>query len=189
MLSKTQIIYRKLANWLTLLRAFIAFPVIFCLTNGNLFCVWTFIIIAGISDLLDGLFAKKAGGGTVWGAKLDPLADKILISAPIIWLTAKDVIPFWATWLLLTRELLATEWRSEDKEGGPASIQGKLKTTLQFSSILLMIWPISLSGQNLTLLFHRAGFLLFWPSLILSLTSLYSYIVNQSNSSLRKNLN
>ena len=188
MKSKMQNFYRRLANWLTLIRAFIALPLIISLSSENLFSAWIFIILAGISDLLDGLFARKAGGGTVWGAKLDPLVDKIIISLPIIWLTQKAIIPFWATWLIISRELLVTEWRSQENKGGPASFQGKLKTTLQFSSILLMIWPQSLGGPEISALINRVGYMIFWPSLILSFTSLYQYIINLLNSSLKKNL-
>jgi CDP-diacylglycerol--glycerol-3-phosphate 3-phosphatidyltransferase len=75
------------------------------------------------------------------GARLDPLTDKILISAPLLWLGATDLLPLWAVWLLLGRELLISGWRAGQGSGGPASKAGKAKTILQFASLLLLLWP------------------------------------------------
>ena len=137
---------RQLANIITMLRLFLALPLIYSFYRDNLSLAFILIIVGAFSDILDGYFARKAGGGSQWGAKLDPLADKILIFIPIIWLTESGIIPFWATWLLFSRELIISTWRAQQISGGPASLFGKSKTVLQFTSILLMIWPSTLGG-------------------------------------------
>ena len=123
------------------------------------------------------------GGGSEWGARLDPLTDKILIAAPLLWIGAEGRLPLWAIWLLLARELLISGWRSAATGGGPASLGGKAKTILQFASLLLLLWPNSwgaaLDGENsfgLPGLLHLSGYWLFWPSLLLALSSAWGYL-------------
>ncbi len=172
---------RKLADSLTLFRLFAGLPVIWALSQGHVYIAWILILLAGLSDIGDGYLARKAGGGSLWGARLDPLADKILLCAPLIWLASKDVIPIWATWLLLSRELIVTSWRSSNKKGGPASLSGKAKTTLQFTSVLFMIWPISWGSFPLVQNLHKTGWCLFWPSLVIAIVSAIKYLrTNQS---------
>ncbi|WP_320667640.1 CDP-alcohol phosphatidyltransferase family protein [Prochlorococcus sp. MIT 1307] len=167
---------RKLANYLTYFRLIAGLPVIFALSKGYESLAWLLIFLAGLSDFADGYLARKAGGGTVLGARLDPLADKILLSAPLLWLNMKEVIPLWAIWLLVSRELLITIWRSSEKEGGQASLGGKAKTLLQFASILLMIWPSNWGNGRLIGIIHKIGWYLFWPSLVLALTTAMKYL-------------
>jgi CDP-diacylglycerol--glycerol-3-phosphate 3-phosphatidyltransferase len=112
----------------------------------------------------------------VWGARLDPLTDKILISAPLLWLTAQGVLPLWAVWLLLARELLISGWRAGQGSGGPASWSGKAKTILQFASLLLLLWPQGWGPPTLVAWLHWCGWLLFWPSLLLALSSALGYL-------------
>ena len=175
-------LFRTTANCLTIYRAIIALPLIFLLSNGQLEIAWFFIFSAAVSDVLDGFLARRAGGGSVFGAKLDPLADKILIICPLIWLNQNQLLPAWAIWLLISREILVTGWRLEAHKGGPASLQGKIKTILQFTSILFLIWPHSFGGILLANKIQIIGWYLFWPSLIIAMSSLFSYIKPQLSS-------
>jgi CDP-diacylglycerol--glycerol-3-phosphate 3-phosphatidyltransferase len=141
------------------------------------------LLLGGLSDAADGALARRAGGGSVWGARLDPLTDKILISAPLLWLAAQGTLPLWAVWLLLARELLISGWRAGQGSGGPASWAGKAKTILQFASLLLLLWPDGWdaglggpAGLGLVVLLRTVGYLLFWPSLLLALTSALGYL-------------
>lgn len=88
-----------------------------------------------------------------------------------MWLGSTGALPLWAVWLLLARELLISGWRAGQGDGAPASWSGKTKTVLQFSSLLLLLWP----GPAATLL-HGAGWWLFWPSLLLALSSALGYL-------------
>ena len=174
---------RQLADALTVGRAVVGFPLILALSNGHAAVAWWLLLLGGLSDAADGWLARRAGGGSVWGARLDPLTDKILILAPLLWLGAAGSLPLWAIWLLLARELLISGWRAGQGSGGPASWSGKAKTILQFVSLLLLLWPNSwgagLNGAeafNLPGLLHLAGFWLFWPSLLLALSSALGYL-------------
>ena len=163
---------RRLADGLTVGRAVLGLPLILALVAGQATLAWGLLLLGGLSDAADGWLARRAGGGSVWGARLDPLTDKILISAPLIWLGAAGRLPLWAIWLLLARELLISGWRAGQGSGGPASWSGKAKTILQFAALLLLLWPFSLAAAPL----QGLGWLLFWPSLLLALSSAWGYL-------------
>ena len=166
-----QLTLRRLADGLTVTRALLGLPLILALASGQLALGWWLLLLAGLSDWADGLLARRAGGGSEWGARLDPLTDKILITAPLLWLGAEGMLPLWALWLLLARELLISGWRSGASRGGPASLAGKAKTILQFSSLLLLLWPWGGVGWP-----QLIGWWLFWPSLLLALSSAWGYL-------------
>tara|TARA_Y100001968_G_C19400564_1_gene740791 strand:+ start:908 stop:1453 length:546 start_codon:yes stop_codon:yes gene_type:complete len=167
---------RNLANKLTISRIILGLPIIVALNNNNLTIAWIIILIGGITDILDGWLARKADGGTSLGATIDPLADKVMLFAPLLWLSSTKLIPLWSIWLLITREIMITGWRSRELHGGPASKLGKAKTILQFVSILMMIWPDSLSILINTDLIRNIGLILYWPSLYIALYSGYKYM-------------
>jgi len=101
----------KLANWLTLIRALLI-PVFvsFLLYEQPVQALIVFII-ASITDILDGIVARKWHQQTPVGAMLDPLADKLLITSAFVMLSIKtdsnlNPIPGWLTVLVITRDLL-----------------------------------------------------------------------------------
>ncbi|MEA5441568.1 CDP-alcohol phosphatidyltransferase family protein [Cyanobium gracile] len=170
---------RRLADLLTLARAVLGLPLLLALAGGRPALAWVLLLLGGLSDWADGALARRAGGGSVWGARLDPLTDKILISAPLLWLAHTGGLPLWAVWLLLARELLISGWRAGQGSGGPASLGGKAKTILQFLSLLLLLWPPAWGlgqGALVVPLLHGAGWWLFWPSLLLALSSALGYL-------------
>jgi CDP-diacylglycerol--glycerol-3-phosphate 3-phosphatidyltransferase len=168
--------YRRLADGLTVGRALLGLPLILALVAGQAAVAWWLLLLGGLSDAADGWLARRAGGGSVWGARLDPLTDKILISAPLLWLGANGALPLWAVWLLLARELLISGWRAGQGSGGPASWSGKAKTILQFSALLLLLWPAGWLAAPAVSGLHGLGWLLFWPSLVLALSSAWGYL-------------
>jgi CDP-diacylglycerol--glycerol-3-phosphate 3-phosphatidyltransferase len=181
-MSLAQTRLRRLADGLTVGRALLGLPLILALAGGAAGLAWWLLLLGGLSDWADGLLARRAGGGSAWGARLDPLTDKILIAAPLLWLAAQpswpQQLPLWAVWLLLARELLISGWRSGASGGGPASLAGKAKTMLQFASLLLLLWPMGwgLGSGGLAADLHQLGWWLFWPSLLLALSSAWSYL-------------
>lgn len=101
-------------------------------------------VIAAISDFVDGWLARKMNLVTPLGKLLDPLADKILVSAAFVFLTAKGICPVWITALIIGREFLVTGLRQIAIEAGQvlaADNLGKWKTTFQLIYLIAgLIW-------------------------------------------------
>ena len=166
-------------NGLSIFRIFLGLPIIIALTNGNNNIFVLLLIIGGFTDFFDGYLARKYNQQTILGAKLDPLADKILLLGPMVWLVHENLIPLWAIWLIISRELLITSWRSDKDTGGPASIYGKYKTALQFISIILLLWPKSWGTVYVIYHINKLGYILFWLALFLTLSSAITYVFSQ----------
>jgi CDP-diacylglycerol--glycerol-3-phosphate 3-phosphatidyltransferase len=121
-------------------------------------------IVAGVTfavgawtDLLDGYLARRWQISSRTGAWLDPLADKLLVGAPIVTMVALDRFPLWAAILILGREALVTGIRihlGRRGTGMPASRAAKWKTLAQLTAIFLYILPLPAvwSATKLTVL-------------------------------------
>ena len=67
---------RSTANGLTIGRALLGLPMVIALGQGQASLAWILLLVGGLSDWADGWLARRAGGGSIWGAQLDPLTDK-----------------------------------------------------------------------------------------------------------------
>jgi CDP-diacylglycerol---glycerol-3-phosphate 3-phosphatidyltransferase len=98
-------------------------------------------IIASLTDTYDGYIAKKYGYVTQWGAFLDPLADKILVSAALIAFHLLGYIQLWMIVIIIIRDFLITGLRSYALFKNQPIITRKLakfKTTLQMVSVFIV---------------------------------------------------
>jgi CDP-diacylglycerol--glycerol-3-phosphate 3-phosphatidyltransferase len=98
--------------------------------------------VAALTDSLDGYLARKRKEVTTLGVILDPLADKLLITAALISLVELARIPGWTAIVILGREFAVTGLRAIKAEQGiviPASWMGKVKTISQIAAILLVL--------------------------------------------------
>ncbi len=101
-------------------------------------------ILASITDGLDGFLARRRGQITTTGMLLDPLADKLMVSAAYIILVAYNprIVPPWIAILVIGREFLVSGLRSIASSEGftsEASEIGKLKTVIQIVSVVAAI--------------------------------------------------
>jgi CDP-diacylglycerol---glycerol-3-phosphate 3-phosphatidyltransferase len=101
-------------------------------------------LLASITDGLDGYLARKRGQITTMGMLLDPLADKIMVTAALIALVAynPDVVKVWIAVVIIGRDFLISGLRSIASSEGftiTASELGKLKTVAQIVSVILAI--------------------------------------------------
>ena len=97
--------------------------------------------LASLTDWLDGYLARRRGQVTWVGQVLDPIADKLLISATLISLVQLDLAPAWMVAVIIGREFAITGLRSVAYARGltmPASPLGKLKMVSQVVAILLL---------------------------------------------------
>lgn len=177
----------NLPNLLTMGRI-AAIPLVLLLLDrgGPRDCFWAALIYAGaaITDMLDGYLARKRGLVSVLGKFLDPLADKLIVMATLIWLVKMGRMASWVVVLLLAREISVTALRSIAASEGvviAAGDSGKSKTALQMVGILLLIlgYPYHLDFFVFDLgvvdLVH-VGRALIYVSLIFSLTSAAEYM-------------
>src|SRR3970040_679849 len=94
------------SNQLTLLRlVFIPF-VILSILYGQYRTAFVLVLIAGLSDGMDGLLARRLGQQTTLGTSLDPIADKLLLSSAFVALGAAKQIPLWLVILVLSRDVI-----------------------------------------------------------------------------------
>ena len=179
--NRKLIISPKLINGLTFSRILLGLPIIIALDNGENDIFVLLMLIGALTDFLDGYLARKYNLQSVFGARLDPLADKIILIGPMIWLAHENLIPLWAIWLLISRELIITSWRSNKTSGGPASIQGKYKTSLQFLSTIFLLWPQNWGSESLISIIYKIGYLSFWICFFLTFSSALTYSVNKKD--------
>jgi CDP-diacylglycerol--glycerol-3-phosphate 3-phosphatidyltransferase len=101
-------------------------------------------VFAAISDFVDGYLARKMGLVTPLGKLMDPLADKILVSAAFVFFTQKNLCPVWVTALIIGREFLVTGLRQIAIEAGhvlAADRLGKWKTGFQLAYLITgLVW-------------------------------------------------
>jgi len=114
-------------------------------------------LIGGATDGVDGYVARRYRAISRTGAWLDPLADKLLVAAPVLTLTALGEFPIWAAATLLAREAAIVVLRIVLGGRGvslPASRSAKLKTLFQLAAIALYLLPVSsgLRGARLAVL-------------------------------------
>ena len=117
------------------------FNAAFMLTAGIIFAV------ASFTDFLDGYLARRLNQVTTFGKLIDPLADKIAVSAAFIYLTGEGLCPAWITILIISREFLVTGLRQIAQDHGviiPAGTSGKWKTAFQLAfciaCLLALTW-------------------------------------------------
>src|SRR4029077_7298322 len=97
-----------LANWLTIVRILLVPVLVICLVYNRVLLALGTFVAAGVTDMMDGYIARSRGTKTRLGAFLDPLADKLLLTASFITLTYKypKVLPIWLTPIVLSRDTL-----------------------------------------------------------------------------------
>jgi CDP-diacylglycerol--glycerol-3-phosphate 3-phosphatidyltransferase len=105
---------------------------------------WLIYFVLGMTDILDGHWARKSGRTTQLGAFLDPVADKALIGSAMISLAILDRFPWWIVFVILFREIGITIFRLAVIRGGviPASKGGKIKTLTQNFGVSFYILPL-----------------------------------------------
>ena len=98
------------ANQLTLLRMVLIPPFAILLLYGYRGWALVTFLAAGVTDLFDGLIARRTGQKTTLGAWLDPMADKLLLVTMFVMLTLPEIgsanrLPLWFTILVLSRDI------------------------------------------------------------------------------------
>jgi CDP-diacylglycerol---glycerol-3-phosphate 3-phosphatidyltransferase len=132
-------------NLLTVVRILLVPVVVVALLEGtpnaDMLAAIVFAL-AAFTDGLDGYIARSRGSVTTFGKLMDPLADKLLIIAPLVSLVSLGRIAPWVAMVIIAREFAVTALRMLAVEQGvviPASMLGKLKTITQVAAIFAVI--------------------------------------------------
>jgi len=135
----------NLPNVLTLLRI-LAVPVVVVALlgetpNGDELAAAVFALAAA-TDGLDGYFARSRDAVTTFGKLMDPLADKLLVTAALLSLVSLNRLEAWVAMVIIAREIAVTGLRAIAAERGiviAASWLGKAKTVLQIAAVIALI--------------------------------------------------
>jgi CDP-diacylglycerol--glycerol-3-phosphate 3-phosphatidyltransferase len=141
---------------------------------SNLACVVVFVL-AAVTDIADGVIARRTGQTSRFGAFLDPVADKIMVSTALVLLVQRQetyqVVFAIAAAIIIGREIAISalrEWMSEIGERALVSVSwvGKTKTVFQMTAIGFLLYhedigwiPVALIGE---LLLYTAAALTLW---------------------------
>jgi CDP-diacylglycerol---glycerol-3-phosphate 3-phosphatidyltransferase len=175
--------FTNLPNLLTLVRIAII-PVVLMLIDDTdpvrslVACI--LFLLASVTDAIDGYLARSRNLITVVGKFLDPLADKLLVMAVLIYLVRIGRVQEWVAVLLIGREIAITGLRAIAATEGlviAAASWGKNKTAFQLVGIsfLILHFPFPLLGTNVVIDFHVVGINVIFISLFFSIFSAVQY--------------
>lgn len=139
-------------------------------------------LIASIGDGVDGYLARSRGQVSVLGKFLDPVADKLMVTAVMVFMVALGRVPAWLVVVLVARDFAITGLRSIASSEGiviAASRGGKIKTALQLVGLIMLLvhFRYPLLGLNLSIDYNSVGLAVLYLSLGASLVSGVDYVV------------
>lgn len=147
---------------------------------SDLACVIVFVL-AAVTDIADGYIARRTGQTSSFGAFLDPVADKIMVSTALVLLVQRQetyqVIFAIAAAIIVGREITISalrEWMSEIGESALVSVSwvGKLKTGFQMTAIGFLLYHDNMGWLPIA----RIGELLLYTAAALTLWSMWTYL-------------
>ncbi|MBE6015929.1 MAG: CDP-diacylglycerol--glycerol-3-phosphate 3-phosphatidyltransferase [Lachnospiraceae bacterium] len=173
----------NLPNKLTILRVIlIPFFAMFLLTGmAGIYSDYIALVIfcvASLTDMLDGMIARKYNLITNFGKFMDPLADKLLVCTALICLLDLGRIPAWVVIIIIAREFIISGFRLVASDKGvviAAGYIGKVKTVFQMAMIIMMILDFD---NNV---FYMATNVVMYIALILTVVSLVDYIARNKD--------
>jgi cardiolipin synthase (CMP-forming) len=151
--------------------------------GGELWLRWLALVVfitAGVSDFLDGYFARIWGQQSSLGRMLDPIADKLLVASCLLILGAEKTIHGWsllAAIVILCREILVSglrEYLAELRVSVPVTRLAKWKTTLQLVAVGFLI--CGEAGDAIVPVVTETGIALLWLSALLTLYTGWDYL-------------
>ena len=150
---------------------------------GPLWLRWVALavfIAAGVTDFLDGYFARIWGQQSSLGRMLDPIADKLLVASCLLMLAADETIRGWtlfAAVIILCREILVSglrEYLAELRVGVPVTRLAKWKTSAQLVAVGFLV--AGEAGDQVIPMVSQIGVWLLWLSAMLTLYTGYDYM-------------
>lgn len=140
--------YMNVPNSLTILRILLIPVYVGLLIYEQYDYALMVLFVAGVTDGLDGTIARVANQRTQLGAILDPLADKLLLTAGFITLSVMHLIPLWVTIVVVSRDLIlmlgtvVAQFTATQVDISP-TILGKGTTVIQLATLVLVVFMAS----------------------------------------------
>ncbi len=150
--------------------------------EGPLWLRWVALalfIAAGVTDFLDGYYARIWDQSSAFGRMLDPIADKLLVASCLLMLAADGTIAGWSLWaaiVILCREILVSglrEYLAALRVSVPVTQLAKWKTTVQLVAIGFLI--AGQAGEKILPGTTIIGIVLLWISALVTLYTGYDY--------------
>jgi cardiolipin synthase len=144
-------------------------------------------IAAGVTDYLDGYYARIWNQQSAFGRMLDPIADKLLVASCLLMLAADGIIHGWTLWaaiVILCREILVSglrEYLAALRVSVPVTKLAKWKTTMQLVAIGFLLageagdLAVSAISTEIGPIVTQIGLLLLWASAIFTIYTGYDY--------------
>ena len=145
-------------------------------STGLALTAFAIFIIAAVSDWVDGYIARRFQSESLLGKLMDPLADKVLVAAGLIMLIPLERVPAWIALVIISREFIVSGLRTLASSSGiivAASMSGKIKSTVQYTALGILLFPPDLLPLPFPL--HSLGRLVLYLALILTLWSGLDY--------------
>ncbi len=149
---------------------------------------WIAAAVFGIlaaTDGVDGYLARSRNEVTTFGKFIDPLADKLLVTAALLALIELDVLPAWIAMVIISREFIVSGLRMVASAEGTviaASSYGKLKTVLQIIAVLLFLVKdsslIATLGDQVVLWTQVVAWGVMGAAVIMTIVSMADYFVH-----------
>ena len=148
--------WRWVPNAICILRMLLVLPLVMALLAGNYVGALALLVVAGVSDGLDGFLAKTFNWRTRLGGLLDPAADKLLLVSVFLALTYQGLVPFAVTAVVVGRDIVIVlgavtyQLLIAPVQGEPAAIS-KLNTACQLAFVFFTMthaafaWPPQIS--------------------------------------------
>jgi CDP-diacylglycerol---glycerol-3-phosphate 3-phosphatidyltransferase len=173
------------ANMITIVRIImVPFVLVILLTEmqNKEIIAFTIFVTAAITDSIDGYIARKFNQITSLGKFLDPLADKLLVSAALIALVYLQEVETWAAAIIILRELFISAFRFYfliNNASFSASVPAKIKTTVQIVAISIIILYRKMPFANY---FYKLGTVVLYIAIFLTIYSGAEYVIRFSRS-------
>ena len=183
----------KLANRLTVLRMILV-PIFLIFISARHIpysstIATAIFILASLTDKLDGYIARSRNQITNFGKFMDPLADKLLVSAALISFVELQIVPAWASVVIIAREFAVSGLRSIAASQGrviAASWWGKIKTVIQIIAIILLLLKVNINDFKYTMdlinnsefwnqFFNTVPSIMLMAAVVITLISGYDY--------------
>ncbi len=141
--------------------------------HGHRMVSFIIFVLAVLTDMLDGFWARLQNKKSSLGELLDPTADKLIITSALICLVELDQVPAWMAIIIIGREIAITGFRAMASSRGisiPASILGKIKMNAEAITIALLIL-----GESFLHEFYLLAQIGLWVILATALSSAAEY--------------